>query len=171
MNSLIHRVKSPTFVMFVLAILAGGALLHVSQMVQDAEDRLHYLESKIEAEHESIRVLKAEWAYLNSPQRLEALSSAYLDLRAPTSKQILAGAQALPEIPVISMPQGALYQEVSLSPLNRSALPVAREGEEEITSRIFVPGRKPDILKEGFGDLLDRAYPSPSLGIEEGGAP
>jgi len=74
---------SRTFWVFVLAGLSGAALLHISQRVQDAEVRLGAIKAQAAEEQENIRVLSAEWEYLNSPARLEILAAQYLDLVPP----------------------------------------------------------------------------------------
>ena len=61
------------FVLFFAAGL-GAALLHTSQSVQNAGDRLAGLERSVRAEREAVAVLRAEWEYLNTPQRLERLA-------------------------------------------------------------------------------------------------
>ena len=46
---------------------------------QAAEGRVASLAQEIEAEKEKIAVLKAEWAYLNRPERLRRLSEAHFE--------------------------------------------------------------------------------------------
>ena len=58
------------------AVLVSGSLLFVvSQKVQSTERDINFLETKITREKESVRVLEAEWAYLNRPDRLEKLAA------------------------------------------------------------------------------------------------
>ena len=64
-----------SFVLLVSAILISGSLLFaVSQRVQSTEREISMLKDKLSQENESLRVLKAEWAYLNRPDRLEAMA-------------------------------------------------------------------------------------------------
>ena len=63
-----------TFVIFGLAGLLGVILLHTSQNVQNAEEKLAALESEVAREEEKIRMLQAEWVHLNRPERLERLA-------------------------------------------------------------------------------------------------
>lgn len=53
--------------------VAGGALFHISYQVERLESERHALDQAIEQERQSIRILRAEWAYLNQPERLAAL--------------------------------------------------------------------------------------------------
>jgi len=68
----------------VLYLLAGIAVVFaaswtykVNYQVQEAEDRVAALSRAIDRERTAIAVLGAEWAYLNRPERLRALSETY----------------------------------------------------------------------------------------------
>ncbi len=63
-----------------LAAMVGFGLFHVKYEVQRLESELHQLNSEIIKEQRQIHVLKAEWAYLNRPERLSALALKHLDL-------------------------------------------------------------------------------------------
>jgi hypothetical protein len=63
-----------------LAFIAGIALFAVSQQVQRSERDMRVLKDQLAQEQEAIRVLRAEWDYLNRPDRLEALASKYLNM-------------------------------------------------------------------------------------------
>ena len=60
-----------------LVVFAASWTYKVNYQVQDAEDRVASLQRAINRERSSIAVLGAEWAYLNRPERLRALSEAY----------------------------------------------------------------------------------------------
>ena len=77
-------IKLRTFVIFAIAALFGAALLHTSQRVQHAEDVLRDVEAEVARELETMRMLRAEWEYLNRPERLERLATEFLDLVPPT---------------------------------------------------------------------------------------
>lgn len=63
-----------------LAGLCSAALYHTSQRVHDGRELLDALNRETAQEEESIRVLQAEWSYLNQPQRLETLAREHLKL-------------------------------------------------------------------------------------------
>ncbi|MEE9195593.1 MAG: hypothetical protein V3U44_07100 [Alphaproteobacteria bacterium] len=63
-----------------LAAMVGFGLFHVKYEVQRLETELHQLNSEILKEQRLIHVLKAEWSYLNRPERLSALARRHLDL-------------------------------------------------------------------------------------------
>lgn len=80
-----------------LAVAAGTALFRVSQQVQEAEDRAGELSRAVVSEQEAIRVLNAEWDYLNRPDRIEQLAQEHLHMRLPQVKQMEGSAADLPE--------------------------------------------------------------------------
>lgn len=63
-----------------LAAVCGTLLFHTSQEVTDGRSALRGMERELLREEESLRVLQAEWSYLNQPERLEKLAREYLDL-------------------------------------------------------------------------------------------
>src|SRR5262249_51930285 len=71
--------------------LAGGVGVGVYQLkhrVQALEDELFRLNRTIVQEQDTIHVLRAEWAYINQPQRLEALAQRHLSMQAMTPAQM-----------------------------------------------------------------------------------
>ncbi|WP_020592604.1 cell division protein FtsL [Kiloniella laminariae] len=77
----------------IIWIVAGTAcaivLFQVKQDVTDLELQLAVVERKIANDKEAIRILQAEWSYLNQPDRLEKLATRYLDLKPLSSGQIV----------------------------------------------------------------------------------
>ncbi len=71
----------------VLAVLCGGMLFQTSQRVTDGRTQLAGIEAAVRKEDEHLRVLQAEWSYLNQPDRLEKLSNQYLHLAPLKGKQ------------------------------------------------------------------------------------
>lgn len=64
-----------------LAVLIGIATwtYSVKHEAQDLLSQIRSLEDAIETERESIDLLKADWAFLSDPQRLQALADRYKD--------------------------------------------------------------------------------------------
>ncbi|MDF3022986.1 MAG: hypothetical protein K0R10_347 [Alphaproteobacteria bacterium] len=71
----------------VLAVICGGMLFQTSQRVTDGRAQLAGIENAARKEDEHLRVLQAEWSYLNQPDRLEKLSKQYLQLAPLKGKQ------------------------------------------------------------------------------------
>jgi hypothetical protein len=74
-------------VFFSLAVICGAALFHTSQKVTDGRSKLETIVARTAKENEALRVLEAEWAYLNQPGKLEKLVKQYLDLVPLKGKQ------------------------------------------------------------------------------------
>lgn len=80
--------RNKTALVFVsLAVIAGAALFHTSQKVTDGKSKLDTIIARTAKENEALRVLEAEWAYLNQPGKLEKLVKQYLDLVPLKGKQ------------------------------------------------------------------------------------
>jgi hypothetical protein len=94
----------------VFAVLAGAGVVY--DMKMDAEHTSEYvaeLKGKIEEEHESIRVLRAEWSVLNQPARLQGLVERYgeyLKLQEMDPGKQIVQLQDLPMKPVMLPPVG-----------------------------------------------------------------
>jgi hypothetical protein len=76
------------------ALVAG--LYHLKQQVQAAERRLASVNQAIARDRQAIHVLRAEWAFLIRPSRLEQLAQRHLKLQRLTPDRIRAF-DALPE--------------------------------------------------------------------------
>lgn len=82
---------------FGLMATAAYAMFHVGFEVERLEMRIAALDQKSAAERETLHVLRAEWSYLNRPDRLAKLSEELLPhLQPPTARQLRAIDQ-LPE--------------------------------------------------------------------------
>lgn len=82
---------------FGMVIIASLALYHTSDRVHELDQQLRTLNTSINAEQQSIHVLKAEWVYLANPARIEATAHKHLTLR-PTAPQQIAQMSDLAEI-------------------------------------------------------------------------
>lgn len=71
-----------------LAAVVGFGLFHVKYKVQALEDDLRQLNAAITHEQEQLHVLAAEWAHLNSPDRLQDLAGRHLKLKPTGVEQI-----------------------------------------------------------------------------------
>jgi hypothetical protein len=93
------------------AALAAGVLYHTSQRVQTLDRELRTVERAIVAEREAIHVLRAEWAHLNDPTRLQRLAGAHSGLEPMAAAKIgrLADVpERPPEAPAPGVPLAAV---------------------------------------------------------------
>jgi hypothetical protein len=87
----------PTTLLWVgLAGAVGFGLFQLKHEVQELEDEMFRLNRAVIAEQQAIHVLKAEWSYINQPERLQALAARHLDLRPMKPEQF----GELAELPV-----------------------------------------------------------------------
>lgn len=86
----------PTTVLWMgLAGAVGFGLFQMKHQVQALEDEMFRLNRAIVGEQQAIHVLKAEWSYINQPQRLQTLAARHLDLQ-PMKPTQLGGLADLP---------------------------------------------------------------------------
>lgn len=90
-------VRVSSLVALLLAVLSGSALFWVSQQVQQVERDQYQVQKDIAQEEEALRVLKAEWDYLNNPERLETLASKYLNMAPVSADSLVQSINAIPE--------------------------------------------------------------------------
>ncbi len=92
------KIKLSTITTFILATALGASLFWVSQQVQMLEREQRGIQEQISSEQEGMRVLNAEWDYLNRPDRIEALAAKYLnDMQPVIPDNLLRNANAVPE--------------------------------------------------------------------------
>lgn len=81
-----------------LVAISGTLLILTSQIVQNLEKQKRGLKKQIEMENRKIRFLKAEWAYLNRPSRLEKeIEKRGLGIAPDQTGGVIAAGQDVPE--------------------------------------------------------------------------
>ncbi|HEY7609074.1 MAG TPA: hypothetical protein VIF14_07565 [Alphaproteobacteria bacterium] len=63
-------------------------LYNLKAQVEEQEKELARIQRAIEDEREAIQVLRAEWSYLNHPERLRRLAAAKLELQPVAARQM-----------------------------------------------------------------------------------
>ena len=70
-------------------IVCSGILFHIKYQAVHLEASLKSIERKQKEASQTIRLLRAEWACLNEPERLDQLVKKYLpDFAPPTARQM-----------------------------------------------------------------------------------
>lgn len=68
----------------------GVGLFQVKYKVMGLEKEYRTVQGRIKMTHESIRVLKAEWAHLNDPKSLQKLAQKHLDIEPIAARQLIS---------------------------------------------------------------------------------
>jgi hypothetical protein len=87
--------RAVTLMWIPLAVAVGVSMFLLKYKVQALEDELDAKQAQIVRDRGAIRVLDAEWTYLNDPERLRQLSGEYLGFGPPAVINI-AHISALP---------------------------------------------------------------------------
>jgi cell division protein FtsL len=76
------------FLLILAVIGLSVGLYDIKYKAEEAVRHARQLEQRIASEQEAIRVLRAEWSYLNQPERLQELASRYTALQPLGAGQI-----------------------------------------------------------------------------------
>lgn len=91
-------IRTHAVIWAVLVAAAAGFLFYTSHQAQELDAELEASHRAVIAEREAIRILHAEWAYLNEPGRLRELARRHTPLGPAMPVQIVAD---IDDIPVI----------------------------------------------------------------------
>lgn len=156
-----------------LAAAAGAILFKTSQQVTDGRQRLDRITADMRREEDSLRVLQAEWSYLNQPDRLEKLVAQYLPLSPMKGKQFTS-ADSLPLRPLppaatdelMAASTGDASRTESLTQAAQTAATVAAETASLETAPLSAPAampqRKPAATKRAVAIPTPAAAPKPA---------
>ena len=78
--------KPAFFLSFIILGVIAFVLFEVEYRVDSLRSQFSEVNHQLLADREAIHVLKAEWSYLNQPERLKKLSSRYLALESVSSE-------------------------------------------------------------------------------------
>lgn len=85
-----------TFIGYGLLVLGAVSLFQMKYQIEAKERLLQDLQKQYISDQRSLRVLNAEWAYLNSPAYLQELAGKYLKLGPTPPYNILSSPTLLP---------------------------------------------------------------------------
>ena len=81
-------------VLAVLALIGSAAYAYqIKYETAYYAEQLAKTRHQLDKERDNIGVLKAEWAHLARPERLQGLSDKFLDLKAPSLMQVVKAAE------------------------------------------------------------------------------
>ena len=140
-----------------LALLSGAALFWVSQQVQQVEREQRKLVASNVEEEEAIRVLKAEWDYLNRPERLEELSSRYLNMAPASADTLVQSISAIPEPEDTdtSIQEQKIEVSTAQSGPGKTVAPPTRAMDRPVSMAPPTLGQNTVSGENSFGQVLD----------------
>lgn len=83
-------------IVILFLVLAGAGLFNLKYMVEHKEKQLKELQAQVLDDQRAIRVLRAEWAYLNSPDNIQTMAVRYLGLKPTSPRQVYNEFEQLP---------------------------------------------------------------------------
>lgn len=135
-------IRIGTIVWFVVLALLGVGLFQVKYAVQSKERELRKVNRQIAADHEAMRVLEAEWSYLNDPVRLADLTRRHTDL-APVMASQIATFDSLAPRPAETQDATPALPPLAAAP---EAAPPAIAGEvvaTPVSAKVAAPAAEP----------------------------
>ena len=145
------KIRVSAILAIVAAVLAGVALFLTAQKVQMAEARLQQLQDNTASEKQSMRVLHAEWDYLNRPDRLEALARDRLNMTPPQAGEVVGSPAGLAD--PVPAPAPAHKPIVKAQPAVLRA-PVASVPDPAAAAMEKPVAPQPATDRRSFQDLL-----------------
>jgi len=91
------------FLLFLIGVALTVGLYYVKTRAQTARKQVVSLERQIAQEEAGLRVLQAEIAYLENPERLKSLSEAHLGLQPVAVKNVIQVKDIVSEFPLREM--------------------------------------------------------------------
>lgn len=82
--------RRSTILMGLITCIIGGLLFQLKYEVMGLEAQYKNICYSIRSAEESISILKAEWAHLTSPDRLQKLAQKHLGIEQVTQKQLVS---------------------------------------------------------------------------------
>ncbi len=80
--------KASTLMWLALTVAVGVSMFLLKYKVQSLEEELVAKQVQIAQDQDAIRVLEAEWAYFNDPDRLRRLSAEHLGFVQPSADHV-----------------------------------------------------------------------------------
>jgi cell division protein FtsL len=132
----------------VLVAAAGFTTFKVKYAVQDIEDQLNRVRKQTIADQQEIRVLTAEWTYLNQPERLAEMNRRFLALAPVTARQLQS---SIADIPFRAPPTAP---DVMLAAAPVAAAPQALDSASPATEAgapLITPLDAPQVVPAALG--------------------
>lgn len=104
--------RKANIIWMITLVAFGLGLYQVKYTVRDLRSNADSLEAELLKEQESLHVLKAEWAHLASPERLQTLADKYLILVPASGQQLATNATIKAKLEPIETTSDSPVEEV-----------------------------------------------------------
>lgn len=81
--------RLPTLVLAVVLTISAFGLYHVKYRVQELSEDIARVQTELRQEKEDLWIARAEWVYLNRPERIKKLTEAHLGLHYLHGRQMV----------------------------------------------------------------------------------
>jgi hypothetical protein len=159
-----------------LVVSAGFVTFKVKYAVQDIEDELSRVRKQTVAEQQEIRVLNAEWTYLNQPERLAELNRRFLQLSPIGAKQLQ---QKVEDIPLRPLPPPSAAPDILVAqadpapaaiPAPPTAAPAVRNSEPPSAAPASSPGAVSALAALAIGQASASELPATPAALKPASA-
>ena len=153
-----------TLLALTLSASSGFMLFSTAQKVQQADSEQRRMQTSVAQEEQTIRVLRAEWDYLNRPDRLEALVKNNLELIPAQPNSVREDTSDLPGMaePVVPARKPSFNPSYS-SPVAK-AIPAVLESPSSSSPPQALPKptapQSPESPQKDFNKLLNELAPA-----------
>jgi hypothetical protein len=107
--------RRSTLTVLGIALVIGLSLFRLKYKVMSLEQHHSQVKKSIQENTEALHVLKAEWAHLNDPRRLQKLSEKYLKINPLQKTQLISFAD-------VATGGGNVYDKAALDKLIADAV-------------------------------------------------
>ncbi|QQG36080.1 MAG: energy transducer TonB [Micavibrio aeruginosavorus] len=146
-----------------LSIVSGAMLFSTAQKVQQTEIVLNRAQTAVAQERQTIRVLRAEWDYLNRPDRLESLVKNNLEM-IPVKPEAVQGDTAdLPDVFAPIVPARKPQQTPDSLPAVKTIPASLQEAAPSLTTPLpkpVAPQMPQEPARDQFRRLLNDLTPA-----------
>ena len=157
------KIRLSTILSLGLAVGAGFVLFQTSQNVQQAEGRLNKIQTALAKEQDALRVLEAEWDYLNRPDRLEELARDYLKMEAQSPKSLVRDSSDLPQPTMLGIPARKPSRNIRSAVLHApTEMPEDLSGAEILESPVTELPVIESVITEAEKPLIPSDLPMPA---------
>ena len=152
-------IRLGTLFWLLLVSATAAAMFMVKYQVQDLEEQLARTARATAREQHEIRMLTAEWAYLNRPEGLAAMNQRYLSLIPIPTKQLQTQIADIPlRPPTAPGPEGDAVL-AGAAPAGAGALPVVPAVAQP--PEVAAAQAKPALIKSALIKTASHAEPAP----------